>query len=185
MDLMDLVDTADDDVQHHDYVELEVPMGGLLHPNVGVAGRNAITLDSIRDGIVSESTTRSYIADIMYFLFWCRSFAIRCLTTHMILLCDLFVDEHPGQDVRFVISATKERFKTILREARTTPLVRFKYLTADQYMLFVSTLRKRDGNYLSKSSYNLKKSALSHLFRCHNSVGFSEIYKKQLLLVVV
>ena len=64
-----------------------------------------------------------------------------------------------------------------------SPLVVFDQLTPRQYMLFVITLTKKDGNRLSKSSYGLKRSSLSHLFRCHNNIGFSEAYKNELGLL--
>lgn len=41
--------------------------------------------------------------------------------------------------------------------------------------------KKRWGGYLSKSSYAQKRSALGHLFRCHNDVGFPEKYKGELV----
>lgn len=164
---------VDDDVRHR---HQPPNMGGLLAPNGGLA----ITVDTVRDNIVSNSTSRSYIADILLFCFWCRMFAVDCLTDFAVAMLDDFSFEYPGRDAKFVVSKTKERFKSFLRNACNVPLIDFEYLKPPVYMSFVITLRKRDGNYLSKSSYGQKRSSLGHLFRCHNNVGFEEKYKNEL-----
>ena len=95
---MDTEVVADIDVLYDDDVGYRHPppiMGGLLAPNVGVG----ITLNTIRDAIVSKSTIRSYIPEILLFCFWCRMYAVNCLTEHCIAMLDDFLFEFHGRDV--------------------------------------------------------------------------------------
>ena len=139
-----------------------------------------ITMETVRDNIVSESTTRSYIPDILNFLFWCRQFMTDCLTQYCVDRIDAFIAEYPGRDIRFLTCRSKERFKVMLRNASTTPLLIMERLNPQKFMSYIITLCRKDGGFLSKSSYGQKRSALNHLYRCHNNTGFPTGYYDEL-----
>jgi hypothetical protein len=118
-------------------------MGGLVAPHMVGVNVATITLDSVRDNIVSKSTSRSYIPDILLFCFWCRKFAVDCLTDFCITMLDDFSFEFPGEKASVVVSKKKEQFKTFLRDACNTPLFYLDLLHPLTYMSFVITLKKK------------------------------------------
>ena len=143
-----------------------------------------ISIDLIRDNIISEATARTYLPDIMHFLYWCQQFAVNILTPYCVGVLNAFRSELDGDDadaVRTVVNRSKERFKGILRSANTEALVYLPEITADIFMEYLATLRNtRTNNYLSRSSYSNKRSSLYHLFRCQTGDGFSDLFEKQL-----
>ena len=75
----------------------------------------------------------------------------------------------------------KLQVKALLREAESAPLVHLDAITAERFMQYVMSLQHtRNGGYLSKSAYGNKRSALFHLFRAHNKVGFPESFRLRL-----
>jgi hypothetical protein len=75
----------------------------------------------------------------------------------------------------------KGRFQLQLRGCDVVPLIVEGSLSANTYIHYIRTLRnKRTGNYLSRSAYGVKRSALFHLYRLHNGNGYPEAFKLRL-----
>lgn len=90
-------------------------------------------------------------------------------------------DREVGEGVRAHTGRVKKKFESMLRNAREKPVVYLHRITADEFMEYVSSLRNQStGDYLSKSAYGSRRSALFHLFRLHNNLGFSEAFKLDL-----
>jgi hypothetical protein len=62
----------------------------------------------------------------------------------------------------------KERFKELLRNARTVPLVHLDLVGAAGFMMYLDQIRnRRTGKRLSRSAYGNQRAALNDLFRWH------------------
>ena len=142
---------------------------------------NGITLDSVRDGVVGRGTLGSYIGDIVSFLLWLKNNEVAWLTEYGISRLRNVVRQRVGERVRIRNRRVKLQVKALLREAELAPLVHLDAITAERFMQYVMSLRHtRNGGYLSKSAYGNKRSALFHLFRAHNKVGFPESFRLRL-----
>jgi hypothetical protein len=69
----------------------------------------------------------------------------------------------------------------MLRSATETPVMNLDEITPNRYMEYILTLRHhRTGNYLSTSAYGCRRSALFHLFRLHNRIGYPNEFRLEL-----
>jgi hypothetical protein len=140
-----------------------------------------ITLETICDNIVLDGTLKTYLADIHQFLFFCLNHGHEhCLIEYCIRLLNSYSAKYPGCKVHYVVSKSKKEFKLVIRNCKDQPLIFLDRVQADTFGLFMLFIHKKDGKYYSKSSYGLKKSAVAHLFRCHNFVGFTDVESKAL-----
>jgi hypothetical protein len=68
-----------------------------------------------------------------------------------------------------------------LHDAINNPIANIDAITTTQFMEFILQLPKnKDDDYWLDSSYGNKRSALSHLFRAHNRIGFLPEFKAEL-----
>jgi hypothetical protein len=140
-----------------------------------------IELGEIRDGVVSERTMVSYVAEIFNFFVWVRFHQPDVLTEACKNILALYEDEFPDVQPNKLYAKVKGRFQLQLRGSDTVPLIVEGALSANTYMNYIRTLRnKKTGNYLSRSAYGVKRSALFHLYRLHNGNGYPEAFKLKL-----
>ena len=145
-------------------------------------GLAALTLDDVEDGIVAQSTSLLYIANILHIILWLKTNnAEHCLTSYCNDIVTSMIAASPkGATLNFVVNANKHVFADNLRRAAEQPLVHLDLLEPRLFMLFILDLRKDGITYLGQSSYNHKRSSLYHLFRLHNRVGYDAAYKAEL-----
>jgi hypothetical protein len=142
---------------------------------------NRLTLDAVRDAIVSQSTQRSYVAYNFFFLLWLFDTNMDCLTAVCVDIIYGFSESKPGATHRVLVNSFKEPMKQYLREAHNTPLIIEENITASMFMEFLTTLRhSRTDSFLGRSAYQHRRSALFHLFRLHNRMGFTPAFSSEL-----
>ena len=140
-----------------------------------------ITLDSVRDGVVGQGTLGSYIGDIVAFLLWTNEHETEWLTHYGKGRLRNITRQRPGEAVRQRNKRVKLQVRALLREAENNPLIHLEAITAERFMNYVMSLRQiQNGGYLSKSAYGNKRSALFHLYRAHNKLGFPESFRLRL-----
>jgi hypothetical protein len=139
-----------------------------------------VTIESIRDAVVSANTFKSYLGDLIALLQWIYENKRNWLTDHgkdQLCICSSLL---PNETVAGQKQRVRETVTTILRNAFNEPILILDAVVPADYMSFILTLRKSDGSYLSSSSYGNKRSALYHLFRLHNRVGFTKNFTNEL-----
>ena len=140
-----------------------------------------ITMDSVRDGVVGQGTLDSYIGDIVSFLVWVKQNESDWLTNYGERRISQILRTRQGESERIRSRRVKLQVKSLLREAEVHPIVELEAITAESFMGYVMTLRnQRTNSYLSKSAYGNKRSALFHLYRTHNKIGFPEQFRLRL-----
>ena len=140
-----------------------------------------ITLQTIRDGVVGDSTRETYYGDIINFLKWTAEHHRDWLTARGRQLIPHIFLERPNEGIRDRSKRIRRQFIALLRQAETHPLLNVAAVTPDGYMEYLVGLRHpRHGGLLGKSAYGNKRSSLFHLFRLHNKRGFPEEFRLQL-----
>jgi hypothetical protein len=135
------------------------------------------TMDEIKDAVVAERTTSSYIGNIYVFLQFCMD---ATSAPYNSVVTDIgrqnLMALHPRQGERSIAYKRRKfsEMKKILRECSEVPLININILSADDLMNYIRQIRGvRNGRMLSKSSFANHRAALNHLYRCHNRRGFS------------
>lgn len=139
-----------------------------------------VTIESIRDAVVSANTFKSYLGDLIALLQWVYQNKRNWLTNHgkdQLCICAALL---PDETVAGQKQRVRETIQSILRDAYDEPILLLDAVVPADYMSFIITLRKSNGSYLSSSSYGNKRSALFHLFRLHNRVGFTKNFTNEL-----
>jgi hypothetical protein len=141
-----------------------------------------VHLVAIRDGVVSTSTCDTYVKEIFTFLLWCRLEEPEVLTEWGLRKLNEFVLEPPQElTARILFPLIRARFDDLLRNADSAPVVKLEEITPDLYMNYSRQLRNsKTRSYLGKSTIQVKRSALFHLFRLHNGEGYNEGFKQSL-----
>ena len=155
----------------------------------GVVGQEvldgSITLDDIRDGIVSEKTNKRYVLDIFQFLEYCFNLLTSPWTE---FLTDFgrqsfssLIAQKDGESVRMLRKRRFDGLCSLLRDSWRNPIIHLNHLQPIDYITYLNSLRsQRNGMYLSKSSYATHRASLYHLFRKHNYTGYEHEFGKQL-----
>jgi hypothetical protein len=142
---------------------------------------NGISMDFIRDAVVGEATLRSYTGDILQFLEWVLKNKIEWLTNYGKAELQKMLEERCSEGARVRSRRIKFKIQRLFRRALEQPLLHLDAVLPEDFMNFVRSLRhKKHGTFLGKSAYGNKRSALFHLFRMHNKVGFSEDFQVEL-----
>lgn len=143
--------------------------------------RNDLTLDSIRDHIISQGTFRSYIGDLTHFLKWVMLNETNWLTEYGIARLGDLETRRETETVRTHRSRKLIQLKSLLRDSFENNIIHIESITPSRFMDYILSLTG-NGNqrYLSKSSYGNKRSSLFHLFRMHNRVGYSAHFRLEL-----
>lgn len=139
-----------------------------------------LTVQTLRDNIVSPQTLRIYTSDLQHFLRWLQLNENRWLTPHgNRRIADIVVQQEAENDRVYKTRVTRE-FANLLRNSPTEPLVYLNRIAPPRFMQYLFTLHEERGNFLSKSAYGNKRASLNHLFRLHNSSGCPEAFKAEL-----
>jgi hypothetical protein len=143
-----------------------------------------IGMGEIRDSIVSESNQKFYVKEIFNLFVWLKKNAPDTLTDvckSMLVTYEANVGT-PDTDVTKVFKKNWNHFIVAIRECDATPLIVEEELTPEVYVDYARTLRKvkTPGDPLKKGGYGVKRSALFHLFLCHNGNGYSHQYHARL-----
>jgi hypothetical protein len=142
---------------------------------------NRITLQDMRDGVVGTVTKKSYLNEILTFIKWCRVHQPTWLTTFCKDKMTEIEERVHGLRSQVRTRKIKDFVENLLRNAVNDPLICLDLITPEAYMLYIEQCRNaRTKKYLSKSSYGGKRSALFHLFRLHNEIGFPEAFQTRL-----
>jgi hypothetical protein len=142
---------------------------------------NDITLETIRDQIVSKRTFISYLGDIFHLLKWIERNENGWLTEYgRTRLADIST-RREDESLHSYRSRKAIDLKALLRDAYDQQVVLIDAVTPPRYMDYILSITGA-GNikYLSKSSYGNKRSALFHLFRMHNRTGYSTHFRLEL-----
>ena len=133
----------------------------------------AIDPESLRHGIIAESTTTGYAGEVFSFLSWVLTHQPTWLTEHATNTLQSLAASTADLRVRAKNKAIRQAISQLMREAHQQPILHLDQLTPMGYMHYIASLRhKKTHGYLSKSSYGTKRSALRHLFRLQNQLGF-------------
>jgi hypothetical protein len=139
-----------------------------------------ITMQNVRDGVVAAGTFAGYCWEIYSFLCFCRSHQQSYLTVEGQLAVES-LQRLDGEKQRAFRSRVRPLLQQLLRSAEETPIINIHLITPRRYMEYVLTIRHhRTGKYLSQSGYGNRRSALFHLFRLHNRVGFNDSFRLEL-----
>jgi hypothetical protein len=140
-----------------------------------------ITIETIRDSIVSNNTNKSYNGDLVHFLSWVYTNENNWLTDHgRTGLADIIVRREDESKRQFRIRRLLQA-KALLRDSFDHPIIRLGSITAPRYLDYLLTLRRHGGElFLSKSSYGNKRASLFHLFRLHNRIGYDTAFNAEL-----
>ena len=147
-------------------------------------GVQGFTVSDLRNSIVSHRTNMHYVHNIIDFLSFCFNHGTdryrRILTdegNEMMRLNKRVEGEGMRAHKRRSFLLVDER----LRYARENPIVFLTFITPEVYMNYLLLLRHRTkGTYKSKSAYGTHRASLFHLFRKHNSIGYSIDYRAEL-----
>jgi hypothetical protein len=138
-----------------------------------------VSLQTIRDNLISPKTLRAYTNDLVQFLQWVHTNENHWLTDYgNEELTNLYV-QHEHENARQHRARKVNGVATLLRNSYQEPIVHLERIVPSKYVNFVLTLH-RNNRFLSRSAYGSKRAALFHLFRLHNRVGFHADFKTEL-----
>ena len=182
---MELDNDDNDEAALHNFLEDENLEVGIDPDDVGTNA--TITLEGVRDSVVSSRTLRGYVGEIIKFLVWCVGNKPNWLMDDGRDQIAHIIEEHGGEGVRAWRSHTRAEFLGLLHSCDESPVLLLGEVTSRgvmEYAMGCCRLWGRQG-YLSKSAYGQIHAAVSHLFHVHNCVGFSEIFRRSLEIYFV
>ena len=144
----------------------------------------SVSIQEMHAGIISKNTRDGYATYMKQFFIYCRDNQPDWLTPHCLnassQLDATVGDERPKARNRRI----KLLMESLLDNIGTHPLLNLQLVTPEGFMGHIRLLRrkKKDGTeaYLSTNSYYGHRSALFHLFRCHNKLGFEPMFNTEL-----
>jgi hypothetical protein len=140
-----------------------------------------LTLNAVRDAIVSDSTNRSYNGYIFYFLLWLFETHREFLTDNGIAVLSSYHEQRPDSNHKAIVRLFRDNFIHHLRLCLDHAMVHLEYITPSLYLDFLITQRnQRTGQHLGRSAFRQRRASLKHLFRLHNRIGFSGGYSDEL-----
>ena len=153
-----------------------------FHPEDNDDDENVLTLQTVRDNIVSGNTQRIYTSDLSHFLKWIQENENEWLTEYGNQRITEIVVRQEGENNRRYKSRMTTQFSALLRLAPTNPIVDVNQIQVPRFLEYVFSLRPSRGGgiFLSKSAYGNKRASLNHLFRLHNMCGYPEAFKQEL-----
>jgi hypothetical protein len=150
-------------------------------PNLPNVNQNIkdITLQDIRDSIISSNTQKVYGGDIIHLLVWMLGNKREWLTEYGIEQLTPAYQPLVGESRKHFRKRKTDIIKDLVRHAYHHPIVNIDIVQPEEYMVYILSLctTTNPPSYLSNSAYNNKRSSLSHLFRQHNRRGFSENFR--------
>jgi hypothetical protein len=147
--------------------------------NGPTADQFAFTMEDIKDAVISKRTFASYVGPIHVFLQYCAGAteAPYCnVLTNIGRETVRLLEPNTGEKM---VAHNKRRMvmmQRILRESSENALIDFSILSGDEMMTyFLQVKGTRSGQMLSRPMFSQHRSALNHLYRCHNRCGIPNI----------
>ena len=148
---------------------------------IGGVNHDGITIEHVRDGVVSNSTLKKYVNEILNFLNWCLQHQHDWLTDFGSRWLQQIQQQRPGERHRPYRIRVKLQFKTLRQFATEDPLIHLDAITPEGYMAYIMHCRHSSHHgYLSKSAYGDKRAAFFHLFCLHYRLGFPDEFAREL-----
>ena len=114
---------------------------------------SSITIHSVCDSVVAPHTLKTYCAEILKFLNWCRENKPNWLQVVALLWLDEIQTRAPNECVRAFKARVQEALKVLLQNAREEPILHIAAITAEGFMEYImSCCNAFNGPYLSKSA---------------------------------
>jgi hypothetical protein len=147
-----------------------------------ISNKKEITLDTLRDNMVSHNTNKAYISDLTCLLEWIYNNEESWLTERGYNSLKEVFTKSGEETVRKHRSRIVICIKNLLRNANIHHVVVLSLVSALRFMEYIFSLqnKKNPNRFLSKSSYGNHRLSLFHLFRMHNRRGYSEEFKLEL-----
>jgi hypothetical protein len=140
-----------------------------------------LTLNAVRDAIVSDSTNRSYNGYIFYFVLWLFDYHRECLTDNGVAIISSYYENRPDSNHRAIVRLFRDNFIHHLRLCLDHAMVILATITPSLYLDFLIAQRnQRTGLHLGRSAFRQRRASLKHFFRLHNRIGFSGDYSNEL-----
>ena len=164
----------------HNFLEDKTLVVGINADDVGTDP--TITLEGVRNSIVSSKTLQCSVGEIIKFLLWCVGNKPNWLMADGTYHIAHIMEEHDGEGVHAQRSRTHTEVFGLLHSCDESPVLLLGEVTPHGIMEFALGRHCIQGGqgYLSKSAYGTIHAAVFHLFCVHNHVGFSEIFHKEL-----
>ena len=144
----------------------------------------SVSLQEMEAGIISINTRNGYATYMKQFFLYCRDNQPDWLTPHCLAASYHLDSTESGERPNARNKRIKALMDSLLDNIGTHPLLNLQLVTPTGFMGHIRLLRKKkqDGTeaYLSSNSYYGHRSALFHLFRCHNKVGFEPMFNTEL-----
>ena len=143
--------------------------------------QEAVTLDEVVDGIVSSNTFDGYVGEILNYLSWCYDHETDLLTDYGKSVVMNLKIRREDESLRAFKIRRKKDLKVLLHSCCDHAIIEVEHLQPKRYMEYILQLRhSSNGHYLSKSAYGNRRSALFHLVRLHNNIGFDNLFRIEL-----
>ena len=140
-----------------------------------------VSFADVEDAIISDSTMKKYLPDLMHFFFWLLDNEVDTLTNHCISLLLDYKHSSRSKDIYKIVCESKLNFLSHLRASNEVPILVLDCMTPKIFMTYLIQIRNRTTKtFFGRSAYNSRRSALFHVFRLHNSIGFEPIFKLKL-----
>ena len=159
---MELDNDNNDEATLHNFLEDEILVVGIDADDVGTDP--PITLDGVRDSIVSSKTLQCYVGEIMKFLLWCVGNKPNWLMANGRDCIAHIMEEHGGEGVHAQRSHTHTEFFRLLHSCDESPVLLLGEVTPRGIMEYAMGHHHIWGGqgFLSKSAYSTIHAAVFH-----------------------
>ena len=144
-------------------------------------GADPFSLDAIRYSIVGANTSRLYIGDIIQLLVWMKDVHLDWVTQYGQVSIEAINAPRLGEHSLVAKCHIRAAFIHLFRDCPSHPIVHLDMITPIKFMEYIRSAHScHTSGQLSKSAFGNKRSALNHLFRFHNQVGYSPDFRAEL-----
>ncbi|KAG7343152.1 hypothetical protein IV203_021097 [Nitzschia inconspicua] len=124
-----------------------------------------LTLNNVRDGVVSGRTSRIYLGDIIVFLNWCSIHQVDWLTEHGSDRLHAIQVRRAGESNRAFNIRIRTELHAVLRDANQNPVIHLDRIQPERFIEFILTLRRAGTNrYLEHRADQVQRYILGFLF---------------------
>ena len=144
-------------------------------------GGARITTQQMVDGVVRPKVMDGFMREIMKLARYAIAEKPEWITEFGRDRSIAIAIRRPGEGKRAHGRRMKDDWMAVLRNAMNEPLFNINNITAEDYADYLGQqVHYRTGANLSPGGYSGKRSAMHHLFRCHNGYGFPPIWESEL-----
>jgi hypothetical protein len=104
------------------------------------SNNNEVTLGTLRDNMVADSTNRAYIGDITCLLSWVIKDEPGWLTGYGLAIFTPVFEQEENESARKFLSCSLSCVKNLLQNANTHPIVRLSLVTPNRFMQYIFSL---------------------------------------------